>query len=154
VTCVYACARQGQRWCRRRPRHVIASTTVPVRPPGASGERRQEASHAMRRHNIITEKRLSVPLTFRYRVMRRHDGKLALLDSGPSPRAGILSAKALSHSLKPSPRESSRRKSHVDAPPVKWPSPRASLDPLGEDAPRGVLSSHRRPSYRHGTSLR
>lgn len=41
----------GQRWCRRRPRHVTASTTVPVRPPGASGERRQEATHAMRRHN-------------------------------------------------------------------------------------------------------
>jgi hypothetical protein len=65
-----------------------------------------------------------------------------------------LSAKALSHSPKPSPRGNFRRKSHVDAPPVMRPSPRASLDPLGGHAPRGVLGSRRRPSYRHGAALR
>jgi hypothetical protein len=63
-------------------------------------------------------------------------------------------AKALSHSLKASPRGSSRRRPHIGAPPVKRASPRALLDPLGGHAPRGILGSRRRHSYRHDTPLR
>jgi hypothetical protein len=79
---------------------------------------------------------------------------VSLQDLGSSPRAGILSTKALFHSLKASPRGSSRRRPHVEAPPVKRASPRAFLDPLGGYAPRGVLGSRRRPSYRHSMPCR